>query len=61
QPRNRLVALSLRDGEFVEKFILETPDKSRSESNIAVIDWQGRTVVAVVSVDGVVTLWLTNP
>jgi hypothetical protein len=45
----------------VEKFILETPDKSRSESNIAVIDRQGRTVVAVVSVDGVVTLWLTNP
>jgi len=61
QPRNRLVALSLRDGKFVEKFILETPDMSRSESNIAVIDWQGRTVVAVVGVDGVVTLWLTNP
>ena len=61
QPRNRLVALSLRDGEFVEKFSLETPDKSRSESNIAVIDWQDRTVVAVVSVDGVVTLWMTNP
>jgi len=61
QARNRLVALSLRDGKFVEKFILETPDKSRSESNIAVIDWQGRTVVAVVSVDGVVTLWLTKP
>jgi hypothetical protein len=60
QPRNRLVALSLRDGKFVEKFILETPDKSRSESNTAVIDWQGRTVVAVVSIDGVVTLWMTN-
>jgi len=60
QPRSRLVALSLSDGEFVEKFTLETPQATRSESNIAVIDWNDRTVVATIGVDGFVSLWMAN-
>ena len=60
QARNRLVALSLSGGEFVEKFTLETAETARTVSNIAVIDWGDRTVVAIVGVDGVATLWMTG-
>jgi len=60
QARTQLVALSLSDGEFTEDFVLETPEGTRSRSNIAVIDWQGRTVVATVDVDGMATLWMTD-
>jgi len=60
QARTQLVALSLRDGEFIEEFVLESNEGTRSQSNIAVIDWLGRTVVATVDIDGVATLWMTD-
>lgn len=61
QSRNQLVALSLRDGEFVEEFVLDIPGLQRSTSNLAVIDWGNRTVLAIVNVDGLATLWTSNP
>jgi len=60
QARTQLVALSLSDGEFIEEFVLESNEGTRSLSNIAVIDWLGRTVVATVDTDGVATLWMTD-
>jgi len=60
QARTQLAALSLSDGEFIEEFVLESSEGTRSRSNIAVIDWSGRTVVATVDIDGIATLWMTD-
>ncbi len=60
QARTQLVALSLSNGEFTEEFVLENLDGARLQSNIAVIDWSGRTVVATVDTNSLATLWTTN-
>lgn len=60
QRRNTLVALSLEGDNFQEDFTLVTPEGARFESNIAVIDWGDRTVVAIVTVDGAAAIWMTR-
>ena len=60
QRRNTLVALALEGDDFQEDFTLVTPEGARFESNIAVIDWGDRTVIAIVTVDGVAAIWVTR-